>query len=150
MAALRCTLGKGMKSIDNYLTHLHQQIVDALQRQPHVLGRFATLIYAVLTLTNSVLYKDGMASLALTLVSVTVLLLLSTNARIYASLDDAWWLRYFMLGLIVLDTIGMLFVGKSLASYLSGVPVTMFYYFATCRPPKPPERKHQFQLKEQT
>jgi len=133
-------------NLDAYVIHLHQQVVDTLQRRPVQIAKVVTATYIAASAIDLVNRPDPVL---ITLYPVlAVLMLLSCSVEHwYARLNDASFTRLLLFVLLAGEVLSNAFKAQvNFASFINSVCITSFYYFAACTPPKPPKRKEKFAL----
>lgn len=130
-------------TIDQYVIHLHQQAVDNLQRRPVVLAKAATVLYAAAAAIRVMETEDGVL-LGLSLLCAATMAATNRSESWFASVGSVYWIRVFMLAMLAADTVFNLFKDDiNFAGYLMTLSLVSYYYFAACKPPKPPKRKEK-------
>ena len=139
-------------TLDAYVIHLHQQVVDALQRRPVQIAKVVTATYIAASAIDLVNRPDVVLITLYPIMAVLMLLFCSVE-HWYARLNDASFTRLLLFALLAGEVLGNVFRAQvNFASFVNSVCVTAYYYFAACTPPKPPKRKEKlfFNLKGQT
>lgn len=139
-------------TLDRYLIHLHQQVVDTLQRRPVQIARGVTAVYIVACAIDLVNRPDPVL-LTLYPILAVLFLFFSKNDYGYARLSDAKLTRLLLFACMAGEVLGNVFAAEvNFAALISTTCVVAYYYFAACTPPKPPKRKEKLflNLKGQT
>lgn len=130
-------------SIDDYVINLHQQVVDALQRRPVQLAKVVTAVYIAASAIDLVNRPD-VVLITLYPILAVLMLLSCASERWFAQLNDAKLTRLLLFALLAGEVMSNALKAQvNFASFINSVCVTSFYYFAACRPPKPPKRKEK-------
>lgn len=133
-------------TLDSYVIHLHQQVVDALQRRPVQIAKAVTAVYIAASAIDLVNRPDVVL---MTLYPIlAVLMLFSCKAEHwYARLNDANITRLLLFAILAGEVMANALKAEvNFASLINTTCVTAYYYFAACTPPKPPKRKEKFAL----
>lgn len=139
-------------TLDCYLIHLHQQVVDTLQRRPVQIARGVTAVYIVACAIDLVNRPDPVLMTLYPVLAVLMLFFCKAE-HWYVRLNDANITRLLLFCLLVAEVLGNAFKSEvNFASFINSVCITSYYYFAACTPPKPPKRKEKLflNLKGQT
>lgn len=138
-----------LEKLDAWITNrVFQPVVDASQLRPVWWGRQAAVVLLIVGIVRAV--STGYSVLAVIYVLAMVVWLLATLIEpLYASLAESTWVRYFALFDTAMTIFALLLPlwGEQpdrLARWVVGsAGFTSYFYFATCRPPRPrqPRRK---------
>jgi len=138
-----------LSRFDAWLTaQVFQRLVDLSQLRPAWWGRQAAAVLLIVGIVRAV--NTGYSILAVIYVLAMGVWLLATFIEpLYASLAESTWMRYFALfdAAITISALLLPLLGEQpdrLARWVVGsAGFTSYFYFATCRPPRPrlPRRK---------
>lgn len=133
-------------TLDAYVIHLHQQVVDTVQRRPVQIAKVVTATYIAASAIDLVNRPDPVLITLYPILAVLMLLSCSVE-HWYARLNDASFTRLLLFVLLAGEVLSNVFRAQvNFASFINSVCVTSYYYFAACTPPKPPKRKEKFAL----
>lgn len=134
-----------MARADSAVLDWHQDVVDALQRQPLWICRRLIPAIAACWLARFALQEAPATwvSVVSAVVSVFALWLTCQSAAFLASVGVFRFIRYVFLVLACVDVAAALALAFSAPAPINAVDTlrsllfTAFYYFAACRPPRP-------------
>lgn len=132
-----------LSRLDAWLTaQVFQKVVDLSQLRPAWWGRQAAAVLLIMGIVRAV--NTGYPILTVIYVLAMGVWLLATFIEpLYASLAESTWVRYFALfdAAITVSALLLPLLGEQpdlLARWVVGsVCLTSYFYFATCRPPRP-------------
>lgn len=133
---------------DTAVVAFHQDLVDALQRQPLWFARVCLAVLVACTATRIAMVDLSAFQLVVNLALLTLLWLNCRSAATLASAGTFTLFRYTFLVTFPLDVLVSLLVPslERLPILLFSVFLTAFFFFAACRPPKPPLPRGRFAM----
>lgn len=133
---------------DAAVVAFHQDLVDALQRHPLWFARVCLLALAAVMACRAIAYDRAGFWLALDALMLAGLWFDCRSSAFLATIGSVRWVRCLGLVFILLDVLFALLVPSParVLQLMISVLLTAFFYFAACRPPKPPLPRGRFAM----